>query len=537
MIHLARLLLCLLALLLVPAATSTAQTTVEFIPEEEFGEDGIRESQLLVYSTEGDAPNDISIVQDGTSVTVTDSAGVSASGCEETTETDATCPVPFVVWVGPDAGDDTVEIDSSLAAVVNGGDGDDTITFGFGRAFGEAGADVLTTTGDRGAFGLVITPGQNPDLWEAEFAPLGDGYGGIDGGEGDDELVSGEGQDVLEGREGNDTLNGGEGGDQLLGGTGSDTLQGEDGRDRLDGDSDIDGPAGDAASDTLDGGPGRDILAWADRTDPVQVDLDDNGTQDGIVGEGEDVKEIEIVITGSGDDTILGTGANETFDPGAGADAVAAGGGRDTISYRGARQGVVVLLFNSGTARVEGQPDTVHEIENIIGSRHDDKLTGNFLRNVINGAGGSDSVRGRGGRDRLDAGSGDGDVLDGGSGGDVLASLTAERSTLKGRSGDDRLDAGRGTTDVLLGGSGDDLLRAAGANGAGAVIDRDVLIGGAGNDRLTDAGGPNDTLLGGAGRDVLEALDRRRDSLHCGSDADRFQADDRDSVRACEARL
>ena len=229
-------------------------------------------------------------------------------------------------------GDDSVEVDPTLPAVVSGGDGDDTITIGFGRAFGEEGADVLMTTGERGAFGLAISGGHD-ELWEPEFAPLDDGYSGVDGGEGDDELVSGAGQEVLEGRAGNDTLNGGEGGDQLLGGAGSDTLQGEGGRDRLDGDSDIDGPGGDRASDTIDGGPGRDVLAWADRTDAVQVDLDDNGTEDGVLGEGEDVKDVEIAITGSGDDTILGTSENETFDPGAGADAVAAGGGRDTISY------------------------------------------------------------------------------------------------------------------------------------------------------------------------------------------------------------
>ena len=536
MTHLARLLLCLSVFLLVPAATSGAQTAVDFIEEEDLGEDGIQEAQLLVYSDE-DVANDIRVAMDDDSVTVTDTAGVSPSGCEQVSDTEVSCPIPFIVWVGPEAGDDEVLVDSRLAAVVNGGDGDDDITLGFGRAFGEAGADVLETTGARGAFGLAISPGQNPDLWEPVFAPLAEGYGGIDGGEGDDELVSNAGQEILEGRGGNDTLSGGEGGDQLLGGSGADTLRGEDGPDRLDGDSDIDGPAGDSASDTLDGGPGLDTLAWAHRADGVFVDLDDNGTQDGVVGEGEDVTQTEIVLTGSGDDTILGTDANETFDLGRGADAVAAGDGRDTLSYRSARRGVEVLLFNSGTARVEGEPDTAHEVENIVGSRHNDELTGNFFRNVINGAGGSDTIRGRGGRDLLDAGTGRGDVLDGGGGGDVLASLAAGRSTLKGRSGNDRLDAGRGSFELLMGGSGDDALTAAGVNYSGDIVDRDVLIGGAGDDVLADVGGPNDTLLGGAGHDVLEARDRRRDSLHCGSDDDRFRADMRDAVRACEERL
>ena len=89
--------------LLVPAATSMAATNVDFIPEEDIGEDGIRDAQLLVTSPDGDVANEISITRSDASVIVTDTAGVSAPGCEETSGTSATCPGPFIVWVAPDA--------------------------------------------------------------------------------------------------------------------------------------------------------------------------------------------------------------------------------------------------------------------------------------------------------------------------------------------------------------------------------------------------------------------------------------------------
>ena len=146
----------------------------------------------------------------------------------------------------------------------------------------------------------------------------------------------------------------------------------------------------------------------------------------------------------AGNDTIYGLGGDDSLSGGAGADLLVGGAGadtlkggsstyvdmegetqehQDTISYKGSPMGVTINL-NDGTARGgHADGDTLGEdIENVIGTDHDDTLTGTDDVNVGNslwGMGGNDTLSGREGPDKLFGGDGD-DSLDGGDENDIL---------------------------------------------------------------------------------------------------------------------
>ena len=172
----------------------------------------------------------------------------------------------------------------------------------------------------------------------------------FDGGAGDDILLSEEGADVLIG---------GPGDDKLTGGAGADELHGDDGDDKLRADRDQD-----SSPDVLDGGAGVDTVDdWGggpDAPGPVSVTLDGQAN-DGRPGEGDDVRDVEILnvyVPGTfvmgdgpdivenlspadaaasriegrgGDDYLTGGSASHTIDGGAGDDRVEGGFGHDTL--------------------------------------------------------------------------------------------------------------------------------------------------------------------------------------------------------------
>jgi Ca2+-binding RTX toxin-like protein len=63
--------------------------------------------------------------------------------------------------------------------------------------------------------------------------------------------------------------------------------------------------------------------------------------------------------------------------------------------------------------------DTLSNLENLLGGKYNDKLTGSGGANLINGGAGNDKLTGGGGSDIL-IGSAGGDVLNGGGGHDTL---------------------------------------------------------------------------------------------------------------------
>ncbi len=203
---------------------------------------------------------------------------------------------------------------------------------------GTPGNDVLTgTAGDD-----VLCGGDGNDtlsgLGGNDVLIGGLGKDAIDGGPGNDVLVGGFDRDTLLGGPGNDRLFGGEASDTLDGGPGDDALFGGDGDDRFIAE------AGDGA-DVLSGGPGtRDVADYSARTTPVTVSLDALAG-DGAPGEGDQVgtvpwgggsspNDLEDVVGGSGNDTLLGDAVRNHLTGGPGADVLRGGAGSDLLLAR-----------------------------------------------------------------------------------------------------------------------------------------------------------------------------------------------------------
>jgi hypothetical protein len=197
----------------------------------------------------------------------------------------------------------------------------------------------------------------------------GDGDDTLTGTGASDEIVAGGGDDLVFGGEGDDTVYGGSGDDTIDGGTGDDILRGDagdddissgDGNDAIFGGEGDDEISGDASDDVISGGDGVDIISFGTDAEGVTVNLDDDDNDEFDIdantargdGTGEDTIEgIENVVTGSGDDVIIGqTGEANEIDAGAGDDLVV--GGKDDSLVGGA--GVDTLRISMTRDEFEG---------------------------------------------------------------------------------------------------------------------------------------------------------------------------------------
>ncbi|MEH6496190.1 MAG: calcium-binding protein, partial [Pseudomonas marincola] len=112
------------------------------------------------------------------------------------------------------------------------------------------------------------------------------------------------------------------------------------------------------------------------------------------------------------DDTLIGGG---------GENRLYGDGGNDT-AYYGDQDDAVYVDLDEGThghAYMDGDDDHLYSIENIVGSDHNDTITGDSGANVLDGNDGHDTIDGEGGNDTLIGGNGD-DELTGGSGADTF---------------------------------------------------------------------------------------------------------------------
>jgi Ca2+-binding RTX toxin-like protein len=203
-----------------------------------------------------------------------------------------------------------------------------------------------------------------------------------------------------------------------------------------------------------------------------------------------------FILTGDGNDrvytesrgTVLLGNGNDQIMPAASVD-VFGGDGTDTVSYSFFPSGVAVSLDDVVN---DGGSSNIHsDVENIIGTNHNDVLTGSATSNHIDGLGGNDLIDGGPGADLIDSGLGTDTVS--------YADRTADLSVrLDGLANDGQT----GEADNLLrvesitGGSGNDVL-------VGDLF-RNVLVGGPGNDSIAGLG-QDDVLAGGPGRDILDA--------------------------------
>ncbi|NMF96070.1 calcium-binding protein [Aromatoleum toluolicum] len=207
-------------------------------------------------------------------------------------------------------------------------------------------------------------------------------------------------------------------------------------------------------------------------------------------------------------------------------------GSDDTVHYDDSSKKVTVNLTN-GTSRGQGT-DTLTGIENIVGSRGSDNITGSDLDNVLDGNDGNDKLFGLAGddellggkgNDHLTGGDGDDDLLgdkgndhlDGGAGNDFLDGDDGN-DKLTGGEGDDEIHGGSGN-DNIIAGNGFNIVDAGSGNDKVTAGDNDDIIdAGSGNDTIM-AGAGNDDIFGGAGKDNIKAGDGD-DFIDGGADAD-----------------
>ena len=515
-------------------------------------------------------------------------------------------------WVGTQGRDNLWGTRSSSVAVhFEGGDGNDTLRGGGGsdRLDGGAGTNTLdysdltvAALAAAGRQGIAVTLGEagvtfDVDVRSAE-RDTAVNFTHVMGSDGADLIIGNSDANLLQGGGGNDTLAGGEGADTLDGGQGQDTasyalsnaavqvdlsgvqlnqggyaegdvlveienLIGSAHGDRLWGDVQSnriaagdgdDTMAGGAGADYLDGGNGADVVTYAGAATGVTVDLTrtelgaaDNGNEAG----GDVIVNVERVVGSSFADTFLAKvgGSVVAFD--GGSDALGTGDAfKNTVSFAAntGSAGVTVSLFQDVTY-------TFVNIDNLIGTTGNDRLTGNAVDNWIQGGVGNDTLVATAGNDTLDGGAGfdvadfqtlsttlglgltatlggqaDGtatmgshtfvlrqvesvsatdlaDTVTGSSANDAVLGLAGHDSLL-GLAGNDTLDGGAGD-DTLDGGDGDDLiLGGAGADSLLGGEGNDTLVGGAGADRLEGGGGLNVASYAGSAALVVDLVNR-----------------------------
>jgi Ca2+-binding RTX toxin-like protein len=149
-------------------------------------------------------------------------------------------------------------------------------------------------------------------------------------------------------------------------------------------------------NDTIDGGEGFDALDYSTTPNRVVVNVV-NGTlrefnAANILVKADRIYAVEEFRTGSGDDSLSGSGQDEVFAPGRGADAINGGEGLDVLSYATAPTRVFVDLA-AGLARDWGGGiDRFTGIEGARGGGGADVLLGGADFTFLRGGGGADTL-------------------------------------------------------------------------------------------------------------------------------------------------
>lgn len=175
------------------------------------------------------------------------------------------------------------------------------------------------------------------------------------------------GNDTFMGGVSGERINGGDGEDELLTGGGNDTIYGAF-------DNDI---------DLYDGGEGVDLVDYKLTFFALNADLQVGMVTDGFVGV-DLLRSIENVTTGDGDDTVRGSGDDNLIRAGAGADQVRGEGGRDRL--RGGLNDDT-LRGGDGNDRLFGEEDD----DRLLGDDGNDLIVGGLGRDVMTGGAGIDN--------------------------------------------------------------------------------------------------------------------------------------------------
>ena len=226
-----------------------------------------------------------------------------------------------------------------------------------------------------------------------------------------------------------------------------------------------------------------------------------------------------------GANSLFGGAGDDLLEGRDGADLLNGGSGSDTASYESSKVAVTVQLPGVGgdtqtaiARHGDAEGDVLVGIEGLVGSQHDDILTGNALDNVLAGGLGYDTLDGKGGNDTVDYSRDH--FLDRIS---TLSTDTADKVVVAlGLGGTDGTGAEfkAHLTQGLPGGGGGvtfdevsvDTLRnienVTGTAGSDTITGNEqnnILDGREGNDTL-DGGFGNDILIGGTGTDTASFL-------------------------------
>ncbi len=235
------------------------------------------------------------------------------------------------------------------------------------------------------------------------------------------------------------------------------------------------------------------------------------------------------VLSGlSGRDSLVGAGGDDLFYAGPDASTYDGGPGRDTVSFQALAPAATVALPNrgvdvdlgQGTATFVGSSDaiaTLTGLENVVGSRFNDSISGGAQNNRLDGGDGYDILgyadfsnqtapflftSGQTNTNIFADGSGalnfeDLHNLSSGSGNDVLRLDAGDgfNRNLRTGDGDDVVYSGAGS-DTVEGGAGNDFIK-------GGSNNIKLVFGGFAGGQLVGTTGPSEVLDGGSGNDTL----------------------------------
>jgi Ca2+-binding RTX toxin-like protein len=251
----------------------------------------------------------------------------------------------------------------------------------------------------------------------------------------------------------------------------------------------------------INGGSGGDDFTFdGSGTAPFTGPADTNATVTGgggddlmVAGTGGPYLFSDAATLSSGNDTMVGGPDSDTMNARDGNETFDGNLGGDTVNLANATGGVTFDLSDTGPQNLgPGHGvDQISEVESVVGTGFDDRLTG---------TNGNDSLSGG-------FGAPDHDVLLGLGGADSLTGRIGDDTLIGGPGDDPELNGGPGD-DILIGGPGNDLLTGeAGSDTASFAIDStgpvtfslataltgvSQVTGGAGTDRLLDTFDPAD---------------------------------------------
>lgn len=273
----------------------------------------------------------------------------------------------------------------------------------------------------------------------------------LTGDSGANTLSGGNYSDTIDGLGGNDTLNGNEGNDLLQGGAGDDTLNGGKHRDWLEGGAGDDNLYGGEGDDIYRPGTGDDTIRDYRRSNYDVIEFESGVDFEDLSFDRVSITSKDIVITNDV------TGDTITIE--------------DQVSYSNDELAIELLRFSDATEMLM----TDISIETV------GTASNNTINDITGGMSLSNTLKGEGGNDVINAKDGD-DTVYGGTGNDYIGGDSGD-DTLYGEAGDDTIDGDAGD-DVLDGGADDDLLR----GGSGD----DTYYAGTGADTVRDQGASTD---------------------------------------------